>query len=142
MNYSHLYALRLEGYLRDTANCKGKVAEWWALYLYQHIQIKYLVLCITMITFCCSVTHSCLTLCNPMDCSMPDLPVPRHLPKFAQVPVCYISDAINDLILWCPHDYIYCQINIPKSSCNIKILCFKMLMSFLVVYLVLEKCFG
>ena len=25
--------------------------------------------------FCCSVTHSCLILCDPMDCRMPGLPV-------------------------------------------------------------------
>ena len=31
------------------------------------------------------VTQSCPTLCNPMDCSTPGLPVPPHLPKFARV---------------------------------------------------------
>ena len=31
---------------------------------------------------CSSVAHSCLTLCGPMDYSMPDLPVPRHFPEF------------------------------------------------------------
>ena len=25
---------------------------------------------------CCSVTELCLTLCHPMDCSMPGFPVP------------------------------------------------------------------
>ena len=29
-----------------------------------------------------SVAQSCLTLCNPMDCSMPDLPVHHQLPEF------------------------------------------------------------
>ena len=33
---------------------------------------------------CCSVAQLYLTLCNPMDCSTPGLPVPHHLPKFAQ----------------------------------------------------------
>ena len=35
--------------------------------------------------FCCycSVTRSCLTLCDPMDFSMPDFPVLHYLPKFA-----------------------------------------------------------
>ena len=28
---------------------------------------------------CCSVTQSCLTLCNPMDCSMPAFPVLHYL---------------------------------------------------------------
>ena len=34
---------------------------------------------------CYSVTKSCPTLCNPMDCSMPGFPVPYHLPDFAQI---------------------------------------------------------
>ena len=42
-----------------------------------------------------SVTQSCPTLCDHMDCSMPGLPVPHHLPKFAQVHVCCFSDAIQ-----------------------------------------------
>ena len=42
----------------------------------------------------CSVTQSCLTLGGPIDCSTPGLPVPHHLPKFAQVHVHCISDAI------------------------------------------------
>jgi len=34
-------------------------------------------------------------LCDPMDCSMPGLPIPHHLPKFAQVHVHYKGDAIQ-----------------------------------------------
>ena len=34
---------------------------------------------------CCLVTQSCLTFCDPVDCSTPGLSVPHHLPKFAQV---------------------------------------------------------
>ena len=33
---------------------------------------------------CCSVTQSCLTLCDPMDCSTPGSPVLHYLPEFAQ----------------------------------------------------------
>ena len=44
---------------------------------------------------CCSVTQSCLTLCDPMDCSTPALPVPHHLPKFTQVHVHCIGNAIQ-----------------------------------------------
>ena len=29
--------------------------------------------------FCCSVTQLCLTLCDPMDCSMPGFPILHHL---------------------------------------------------------------
>ena len=44
---------------------------------------------------CCSVTKSRSALCDPMDCSMPGLPVPHYLSEFAQVHVCWIGDAIQ-----------------------------------------------
>ena len=44
-------------------------------------------------THCCSVAQSCLILCDPMDCSIPDMPVPHHLLKFAQVHVHCTGDA-------------------------------------------------
>ena len=34
-----------------------------------------------------SVAQSCPTLCDPMDCSPPGLPVLHYLPEFAQTPV-------------------------------------------------------
>ena len=34
-----------------------------------------------------SVAQSCLTVCNPMNCSTPDLPVHHQLPKFTQTHV-------------------------------------------------------
>ena len=48
-----------------------------------------------VICCCCSVAKSCPTLCNPMDCNTPDLPVPHHLLEFAQVHVHWIGDAIQ-----------------------------------------------
>ena len=36
---------------------------------------------------CCSVTKSCLTLCNPTDCSKPGFPILHYLPKFAHIHV-------------------------------------------------------
>ena len=42
-----------------------------------------------------SVAQSCLTVCNPMDCSMPGLPVHYQLPEFTQTHVHRISDAIQ-----------------------------------------------
>ena len=44
---------------------------------------------------CCWVAQSCLTLCDPIDCSTPALFVLRHLSKFAQVHVHCIGDAIQ-----------------------------------------------
>ena len=42
-----------------------------------------------------SLTQSCLTLCNPMDCSMPGLPVHHQLPEFTQTHVHRVGDAIQ-----------------------------------------------
>ena len=42
-----------------------------------------------------SVAQSCLTLCDPMDCSTPGFPVHHQLPKFAQTHVYRVGDAIQ-----------------------------------------------
>ena len=42
-----------------------------------------------------SVTQSCLTLCDPMDCSMPSFPVHHQLSELAQINVHWASDAIQ-----------------------------------------------
>ena len=42
-----------------------------------------------------SVTQLCPTLCNPMDCSMPGLPVHHQLPELAQTHVHRVGDAIQ-----------------------------------------------
>ena len=43
----------------------------------------------------CSVAQLCLTLCNPIDCSMPGLPVHHQLPEFTQTHVHRVGDAIQ-----------------------------------------------
>ena len=43
----------------------------------------------------CSVTQSCPTLCDPMDCSTPGLPVHCQLPELAQTHVSWVNDAIQ-----------------------------------------------
>ena len=42
-----------------------------------------------------SVTQSCQTLCDPMDCSMPGFSVLPYLPEFAQTHVHWVGDAIQ-----------------------------------------------
>ena len=42
-----------------------------------------------------SVTQSCPTLCDPMDCSMPGLSVHHQLPEFTQTHAHQIGDAIQ-----------------------------------------------
>ena len=47
-----------------------------------------------------SVAQSCPTLCNPMNCSTPGLPVHHHLPEFTQTHVHQVSDAIQPSHPW------------------------------------------
>ena len=42
-----------------------------------------------------SVAQSSPTLCHPMDCSMPGLPVYHQLPEFTQADVHWVGDAIQ-----------------------------------------------
>ena len=51
---------------------------------------------------CCSVTKSCWTHCDPMDCSMPGFPVLHYLCEFAQTHVHWVNDTSNHLILCHP----------------------------------------
>jgi len=44
---------------------------------------------------CCSVAQLGLTLCNPMDCSIPDFPVLHYFPEFAQTHVHWVGDTIQ-----------------------------------------------
>ena len=41
-----------------------------------------------------SVTQSCLTLCDPMDCSTPGFPLLHHSPELAQTRVYWVGNAI------------------------------------------------
>ena len=57
---------------------------------------------ISVPTKCCwssvqfsSVTQWCPTLCDPMNCSTPGLPVHHQLPEFTQTHVCRVGDAIQ-----------------------------------------------
>jgi len=66
-----------------------------ALHVIRKLQIK------TTVRYHCtpmqfsSVTQSCPTLHDPMDCSTPGFPVLYHLPELAQTRVHRISDAIQ-----------------------------------------------
>ena len=73
----------------------------------------------------CSDCRLCPSLCNPMDCSMPGLSVPHHLPEFAQVHVRCIGDAIQPsypLMPSCPLPSIFPSIRdfFSESSVHIR----------------------
>ena len=50
----------------------------------------------------CSVTQSCLTLCDPMNCSTPGFPAHYQLLELTQIHVHWVGDASNHLILCRP----------------------------------------
>ena len=65
--------------------------------------LLYIVFIYIYIIFCfCLVRRSCPTLCNPMDCSMPDFTVPHCLPEFTKfMPIASVMLS-NRFILCCP----------------------------------------
>ena len=70
--------------------------NWWALFPNQ--MLKLLVsgfsLNLNVSVQFSLVTQSCLTLCDPMNCSTPGLPVHHQLPEFTQTHVHQVGDAI------------------------------------------------
>ena len=61
-----------------------------------HFTLYFPVLCVALflIQFS-SVAQSCLTLCDPMNCSTPGLPVHHQFPVFTQTPVHQVGYAIQ-----------------------------------------------
>ena len=55
------------------------------------------------------VAQSCLTLCDPMDCSMPGFPVHNQLPEFIQTHVDWVGDAIQPHLLLSPSPSYFSQ---------------------------------
>ena len=54
------------------------------------------VFVVTLLKYCCcSVAKLCLTLCDPMDCSIPGFPVLHYLLEFAQTCVHWVSDVLQ-----------------------------------------------
>ena len=73
------------GWSQGPAGCQGRrrtqeTRSPWGSYLLDHLS---------------SVTQSCPTLCNPMDCSTPGLPVHHQIPELTQTRVHRVSDAIQ-----------------------------------------------
>ena len=65
-----------------------------------------------------SVAHSCLNLCDPMDCSLPGFPVHYQFPELAQTHVHRVGDASqlsHPLLSPSPH-----ALNISQDLKNVK----------------------
>ena len=60
----------------------------------QFTKVSYLLSHFIHVTFS-SAAQSCPTLCDPMDCSTPGLPVHHQLPEFTQTHVHRVGDAVQ-----------------------------------------------
>ena len=58
-----------------------------------------------------SVAQSCPTLCDPMNCSRPDLPVHHQLPEFTQTHAHWVGDAIQPSVI----PFSSCPQSLPAS---------------------------
>ena len=56
--------------------------------------------CVCVCVCVCSVTKSCLTLWDPMKCSMPGFPVLHYLPEFVKFMSIELVTLSNHLIIW------------------------------------------
>ena len=82
-----------------------------------------------------SVTQSCRTLCNPMDCSMPGFPVHHQLLEFTQTLVRWVSDAIQPFILCCPLLLLPSVFPSIRVFSNESVLCIRLIFSFTYLHL-------
>ena len=66
-------------YVISQARILAWIAIFFSIYVYQFS----------------SVAQSCLTLCDPMDCSMPGFPVHHHLLELAQTHIHRVGDTVQ-----------------------------------------------
>ena len=62
------------------------------------------------------LTKLCPNLCDPMDYSLPSFPVPHHVSEFAQVPVRWISDAIQQSHPLSPSSFFPFSLSVSVSG--------------------------
>ena len=62
-------------------------AGWFRLHFWKRVKLQF--------CFCCPVTKTYPTLCNPMNCIKPGFPVLHYHLEFAQIHVHWVSDAIQ-----------------------------------------------
>ena len=101
-----------------------KVSRYWLFPSNSLIHPLHVCVCMWMhthtythTTFCTSVqfssvAQSCLTLCDPMNCSMPGLPVHHQLPEFTQTHIHWVSDAISSSVV----PFSSCPQSLPASE--------------------------
>ena len=74
-------------YSKDSEKCKGLWFGDWGKTKFESYPVSTFVPCVILgwvTDCCCSVTESCLTLCNSRDYSTSGFPVLHYLPEFVQ----------------------------------------------------------
>ena len=72
------------------------LSGWWRSFLYSSsVYTCHLFLISSAFVQFSSVTQSCPTLCDSMDCSTPDFPVNYQVPELAQTHVRRVRDAVQ-----------------------------------------------
>ena len=69
---------------------------------------------IECISWCCSATKSCLMLCDPMNYSMPGVPILHYLPEFSQTQ-CPLSRRCHPPITFSVSSFSSCLQSFPGS---------------------------
>jgi len=78
-------SISLQTCAQSTLSCESWYSVWFRdVYVHVYVSVQFR-----------SVTQSCLTLCDPMNCSTPGLPVHHQLPEFTQTHIHRVSDAIQ-----------------------------------------------
>ena len=96
MSLSKLQALVMDGEawrvaVHGVAKSWTQVNDWTELRSLHFL----IILHITIISAAAKSLQSCPTLCNPMNCSTPGLPVHHQLPESTQTHVHWVGDAIQ-----------------------------------------------
>ena len=71
-----------------------QIARLYSSFFFYFLFLTLLFLWLSNIQFS-SAAHLCPTICDPMDCSMPGLPVHHQLPEFTHTHVHRVGDAIQ-----------------------------------------------
>ena len=77
-----VWSLGWEGLLEEKMSAHSSILDWKLLWTEEPQSVSW-------------VSQLCPTLCDPIDCSMPGLPVHHQLLEFVQSHVHWVSDAIQ-----------------------------------------------